>query len=45
MIVEKIALNPTFDNAQFTRPTGPSTRRRGAMVNTQSPPANSPPGR
>src|SRR5882762_3586799 len=45
MIVEKIALNPTFDNAQFTRPTVPSTRRRGAMINTQSPPANSPPGR
>src|SRR5882762_9654354 len=44
MIVEKIALNPTFDNAQFTRPTVPSARRHGAMVNTQSPPANSPPG-
>jgi len=34
MIVEKIALNPTFDNAQFTRPTVPSARRHGAMVNT-----------
>ena len=45
MIVEKIALNPIFDNAQFTRPTVPSTRRRGAMVNTQSPPVNSPRGR
>ena len=45
MIVEKIALNPTFDNAQFTRPTVPSTRRRGATVNTQSPPVNSPRGR
>ena len=45
MIVEKIALNPTFDNAQFTRPTVPSTRRRGAVVNTQSSPANSSPGR
>ena len=45
MIVEKIALNPTFDNAQFTRPTVPSARRHGVTVNTQSPPANSAPGR
>jgi len=45
MIVEKIALNPTLDNAQFTRPSVPTTRRRGVVVNTQSSPANSPAGR
>src|SRR6266513_2795783 len=42
MIVDKIALNPTFENAQFTRPSVPTTRRRGVVVNTQSSPANSP---
>jgi len=45
MIIERVALNPTLDNAQFTRPTQPVTRRRGAVVNTQSPPAISRSGR
>jgi len=36
MIVEKIALNPTFDNAQFTRPSVPNDTRAAPWSNQQS---------
>lgn len=41
MIIERVALNPVFDSAQFTKPTQSMTRHHGALVNTQSPPLNS----
>jgi hypothetical protein len=44
MIIEKIALNPAVEDAQFTRPNVPGRRHRGALVNTESPPGAAPPG-
>jgi len=44
MIIDKIALNPEVDAAQFSKPNVPSKHRRGALVNMESPPGARPPG-
>jgi len=44
MFIDKIALNPEVDAAQFSKPNVPTRRHRGALVNTESPPGDRPPG-
>jgi hypothetical protein len=44
MIIEKIALNPTVEDGQFSKPMAPTRHNRRVIIDTSRPPGTAPPG-